>query len=106
MNDLAGDERTVSAREEHKAGRDLDWLARTLHRHGRPKLLDRVFGHRGWDERRPDRARCDRVDADALLPNNLVRESAHERDHGALRRGVIDQLLMNPSLRCETNLLS
>src|SRR3954466_8828613 len=83
--------RRLVARKEERAGRDL---ARLREAAGRP--VDPPPFERGWivaedvqEQRRLDRARAERVDADVLARELDCQLAAH-REHGALRRRVGD----------------
>ncbi len=79
------------AREEQRAVDDLARLREPAHRPVDPPPLERrgVVAEDAQQERRLDRARAERVDADAL-PRELHRELAAHREHGALRGAVGD----------------
>ena len=63
MKRLARNRRTVHARQEHKAGRNLARLGGPTN--WRDEALERFVGHGGWDQRGPDGAGRNSVDADA-----------------------------------------
>lgn len=63
MKRLARNRRTVHARQEHKAGRNLARLGGPTHWRG--EALERFIGHGGWNQRGPNGAGCNSVDADA-----------------------------------------
>src|SRR6185312_9420656 len=87
MQDLAADVGRVLARQEHVAGRNLVRLAGPLHRYAGAVMRDTLRLERGRNERRPDRARRDGVDAYAVLGQRL-RQRARQRDDGAFRGGI------------------
>lgn len=54
-------------------------------------MILRVRLHRGWDQRRPDRARAHRVAADTF-GHQLVRKAASQCDNGAFGGRVVEQI--------------
>ena len=80
-----------SRRQEDVARRDLVGLERPAEEGVLAEALDLLGRERGRDQRRPDRARGDRVDADPALLE-VAGERAGEGDDRALGRGVVDQM--------------
>lgn len=89
VDGLPADARAVCARQEHHTRCDLARLRRPAH--WRCELLLRLLVHRGRDQRRPHRPRCDGVCADALA-EVLVGEAAGEGDDGSLGRSIVEQI--------------
>ena len=89
MQTLPGHEAAVLTRQEHETGRNLTRLPGPAH--GRSELIQSVFLHRRGDQRRPDGAGTDAVDADAEF-ELLVREAAGEGDDGAFAGGVVEEI--------------
>ena len=81
----------VGARQEDTRSGNLHGLSRTANGRGRAKLLKRLLGHGGSDERSPDRSRADSVDADALLLDDLIRQCAGETHDSPFSGGVVEQ---------------
>ena len=71
MEDLAGHIRGIGRRKENKARRNFHRFTGALHRGIGTKLRD-LFGVKGrGDQRRPDRAGRDAIDADAFFDQRL-----------------------------------
>ena len=90
MQTLTRNHTAILTSQKHKTRRDLRRLRRTTHGRG-AELILRLLVHRGRDERGPDGARADGVDADA--PGDLlVVQAAGEGDDGALGGGVVEEV--------------
>lgn len=62
MKRLTRNRRTVHARQEHKAGRNLTQPGEPTHQ--RSEALEHFVGYGGWDQRGPDGTGRNSVDAD------------------------------------------
>ena len=90
MQRLPAHEATIRPRQKHTARPNLRRLTWPSHR-GLVELFQVLLTHGRDDEGRPDRSWSDGVDTNTLA-NELVRESAGERDDCAFRRGVIEEI--------------
>ena len=84
--------------EHHVSRRKFGGLAGALHRHVLSEILDCLFRHCRGNEGRPDRARRDRVGANALFREQL-RKARGEVLDCALGRGVGQQGLGSSEIR-------
>ena len=89
MQTLPGHETTILTGQKHKTGGDLARLPGPTHR--RRELIQSILLHRRRDQRRPDGAGTNAVDADAEA-ELLVREPAREGHDGAFAGGVVEEV--------------
>ncbi|HLU35131.1 MAG TPA: hypothetical protein VKZ61_05115, partial [Thermomicrobiales bacterium] len=89
-DDLAGDVAGIVGGEEDVGGGELGGLAGASERCVLAERLLHLLVHGRDDERGPDRARSDGVDADALF-DDLLLEGAGEGDNAALGRRIVDK---------------
>ena len=90
MQALPRNHTAVLTRQEHEASGNLRRLRRTAHGR-RAELILRLFRHRRRDQRGPDGAGADGVDADAV-GDLLVVQPAGEGHDGAFAGGVVEQV--------------
>lgn len=90
MQTLPSNHTAVLTSQENKARRNLRRLCRPPHRRSTQLVLS-LFRHGGGDERGPDRAGADGVDADAV-GDLLVVQAAGEGDDGAFGGGVVEEV--------------
>ena len=90
MQALPSNHTAILTRQENKARRNLRRLCRPSHRRS-AQLVLRLFRHGGWDERRPDGAGTDGIDADAV-GDLLVVQAAGEGDDGAFGGGEVEEV--------------
>lgn len=90
MQALPSNHTAILTSQENKTSRNLRRLCRPPHRRG-AQLVLRLLRHGGWDERGPDGAGADGVDADAV-GDLLVVQAAGEGDDGAFGGGVVEEV--------------
>jgi len=89
MQTLPTNKTTIRTRQKHKTSSHLARLSRSSHR--TCELLLRLLVHGSWDERRPDRAGTDGVDANSVF-DLLVGEGAREGYDCSLCGGVVEEV--------------
>lgn len=89
MQRLPRDQATILTRQKHEACSDLTRLTWSPHR--RAELILRIILHGRRDQRRPDWARCNSIDADAKR-DLLVVEATGKGDDGAFGGGVVEEI--------------
>lgn len=89
MQTLPTNKTTIRTRQKHKTSSHLARLSRSSHR--TRELLLRLLVHGSWDERRPDRAGTDGVDADSIF-DLLVGEGTREGYDCSLCGGVVEEV--------------
>src|SRR5262245_18173337 len=93
MQHLAADIRGFIAREEYIARSDLVGLSGAMHRHARAMPGETLRLERGGNERRPDRARRHRIDADYIFGQGLAQRT-RESDDRAFGGRVVEQRIV------------
>lgn len=89
MQTLPTNKTTIRTGQKHKTSSHLARLSWSSHR--TRELLLRLLVHGSWDERCPNRAGTDGIDADSVF-DLLVGESAREGYDGSFGGGVIEEV--------------